>query len=303
MWQRLAAVVLRYRQPLIIIVVFITAVMGYFASRIELSYEFSKAIPSDNPRYKEYLAFKQKFGDDGNLLVLGIQTRNFFQLDNFNKFRELNERLQKIPYVENVLSVANAVNLLKDSSTQKLITKPVFSDLQNQEGINLGKDILYTLPFYNGLLYNMQTGAYLVIVRINKDILNSKGRTKVINNILDATNRYTTSTKIPVHLSGLPLIRTQIADRIAREMKWFIFGSLALSALILLLLFRSFMTMALSIAVVVVGVIWSVGLTFLLGYKITLLTALIPPLIVVIGIPNCIYFLNKYHSTYLQTND
>ncbi|MEO5502055.1 MAG: MMPL family transporter, partial [Ginsengibacter sp.] len=103
--------------------------------------------------------------------------------------------------------------------------------------------------------------------------------------------------------SGLPLIRTQIADRIAREMKWFIFGSLALSALILLLLFRSFMTMALSIAVVLIGVIWSVGLTFLLGYKITLLTALIPPLIVVIGIPNCIYFLNKYHSTYLQTND
>lgn len=303
MWQRLAALVLKYRQLLLIILFLITAVMGYFASRIELSYEFSKAIPSDNPRYKEYLSFKQKFGDDGNLLVLGIQTKDFFQLQNFKSFRQLNDRLQTIPYVENVLSVSNAVNLLKDSSTQKLITKPVFTDAPTQESMLHDEDILYTLPFYNSLLYNKETGAYLIIVRINKDILNSKGRTKVINNILEATNSYTASTKIPVHLSGLPLIRTQIADRIAREMKWFIFGSLALSALILLLLFRSLMTMALSLAVVLIGVIWSIGLTFLLGYKITLLTALIPPLIVVIGIPNCIYFLNKFHATYRQTHD
>jgi predicted RND superfamily exporter protein len=86
-------------------------------------------------------------------------------------------------------------------------------------------------------------------------------------------------------------------------MKWFIIGSLALSALILLLMFHSLKTTLLSLSVVIVGVIWSVGIMYLFGYKITLLTALIPPLIVVIGIPNCIYFLNKYHSTYKATGN
>ena len=110
-------------------------------------------------------------------------------------------------------------------------------------------------------------------------------------------------THIATHISGLPFIRTEVANRIAREMKWFIIGSLALSALILLIMFRSVSTTLLSLLVVIIGVIWSIGITWLFGYKITLLTALIPPLVIVIGIPNCIYFLNKYHSTYKKTGN
>jgi len=61
--------------------------------------------------------------------------------------------------------------------------------------------------------------------------------------------------------------------------------------------------MLLSLAVVIIGVLFSMGTIFLLGYKINILTALIPPLIVVIGIPNCIYFLNKFHTEYNHTGD
>ncbi len=140
-------------------------------------------------------------------------------------------------------------------------------------------------------------------VRINKDILNSKERTLVVNDIIQLTDSFSKASNIETHLSGLPLIRTVVADRIQAEMKLFLFGSLAFSVLILLLFFRSLSTTLLSLAVVVVGVIWTLGLTYLFGYKITLLTALIPSLVVVIGIPNCIYFINKYHTSYLQTKD
>jgi predicted RND superfamily exporter protein len=278
--------------------------MAFFASKIKLSYEFAKAIPVDNPKYQDYLTFKERFGDDGNVLVIGVQTNQFFELNNFSAFRNLNEELKKVPHVEDVLSISNAVNLLKDTSSQKLIAQPVFPiRLSSQQQIDSSKNVLYTLPFYKSLLYNPATDAYLLVVRINKDILNSKGRTLVINDIVGHLDKYTAATKIETHISGLPLIRTQVADRIAREMKWFIIGSLALSALILLLMFHSLKTTFLSLSVVIVGVIWSVGIMYLFGYKITLLTALIPPLIVVIGIPNCIYFLNKYHSTYKATGN
>jgi predicted RND superfamily exporter protein len=304
MWQRLAKFVLKNRLILLILLFAVTAVMAFFASKIQLSYEFSKAIPTDNPKYQDYLSFKQKFGDDGNVLVIGVQSDQFFQLNNFKAFSKLNSELKKVPYVEDVLSAANAVDLLKDTASQKLDAIPIFpKDPQTQAQIDSSLKIFYSLPFYKSLLYNPATKAYLLVVRINKDILNSKGRTKVINDIIDRTNEYTASTKIQTHISGLPLIRTQVADRIAREMKWFIIGSLVLSALILLLMFRSVKTTLLSLLVVITGVIWSVGIMYLFGYKITLLTALIPPLIVVIGIPNCIYFLNKYHSTYRRTGN
>jgi uncharacterized protein len=304
MWKRLAKFVLQNRIILLILLFACTAVMAFFAAKIKLSYEFSKAIPTDNPKYQDYLSFKQKFGDDGNLLVIGIQTDSFFELNNFKAYRQLNVDLKKIPKVENVLSVPNAVDLVKDTASQKLNAVPIFPNtINSQQDLDSARRLFYTLPFYKTLLYNPQTNAYLIAIRINKEVLNSPGRTKVINDIVNATNDFTNRTHIQTYLSGLPLIRTEIADRIAREMKWFVIGSLFLSAFILLLMFRSISTTLLSLLVVIIGVIWSVGITFLFGYKITLLTALIPPLIIVIGIPNCIYFLNKYHSTFKKTGD
>lgn len=304
MWKRLAKFVLKNRLVLLILLFLCTGLMAFYASKIKLSYEFSKAIPTDNPKYQDYLSFKNKFGDDGNLLVIGVQTDHFFELKNFESYRKLNNDLKKVPFVENVLSVVNAADLLKDTASQKLNTIPVFdSTLNSQTQLDSSKKLLYTLPFYKSLLYNPKTNAFLTVVRINKDVLNSPGRTKVINDIIKVTDAYTSRTNIQTHISGLPLIRTEVADRIAHEMKWFIIGSLALSALILLIMFRSVSTTLLSLLVVIIGVIFSVGITYLFGYKITLLTALIPPLVVVIGIPNCIYFLNKYHSTFKRTGN
>lgn len=240
MWQRLAKFVLKNRFLLLILLFATTALMAFFASKIKLSYEFSKAIPVDNPKYQDYLSFKSQFGDDGDILVIGVKTDKFFNLNNLEAFRKLDSALKKVPFVENVLGVTDAVKLLKDTASKRLVAIPIFSkSLTTQQQIDSSRIILQSLPFYKSLLYNPNTNAYLLVVRINKDILNSKGRTQVINDIISHTDKYTASTKIPVHISGLPLIRTQIADRIAREMKWFIIGSLALSAMILLLMFRS----------------------------------------------------------------
>jgi len=293
--------VLKFRGPLLVFLLLVTVVMGYFASKVKLSYEFAKAIPTDNAKYLEYKAFKAKFGDDGNMLVIGLQADSFFTLSFFNACKQFHQQLRQIKYVENVLSIPAAMDLRKDAQTEKLVAQKIFSDsISTQAELDSAVKHFYNLPFYRTLLYNPQTKAYLVAVRINKDILNSKERTAVINNITQAVKQFEEKTNTEVHVSGLPLIRTVVADRIQNEMKYFLFGSLLLSTLILLLFFRSVSTTLLSLLVVVTGVIWSVGILYLCGYQITLLTALIPCLVVVIGIPNCIYFINKYHSSWLQ---
>ena len=302
MWQRLGAWVIKNRVVLLIILVISTSIMGYFASQVKLSYEFSKAIPTDNAKYVAYQAFKQKFGDDGNLLVIGIKTDKLFELNTFKAYQTLQTNLKKISNVEDVLSIPTAINLQKDELTEQLSTYKIFADsIASQADLDVAKANFLSLPFYTSLLYNSATNAYLMGVRINKDTLNSSRRTLIIAEINTAVEAFETSTKIETHLSGLPLIRTQIADKVKNEMKYFLIGSLLLSVLILLLFFRSISTTLLSLTVVVFGVLWSVGLTHLFGYKISLLTALIPSLVVVIGVPNCIYFLNKYHTNYIQS--
>jgi predicted RND superfamily exporter protein len=304
MWQRLGKFVIKNRLVLLIGLFAATAVMGYFASKVKLSYEFARAIPVDNPKYKDYKAFQERFGDDGNVLVIGIKTDSFFTPSVFLAYYNLHKQLRKVEYVEEILSVPAAIALQKDTVTEKLQPVKIFTDALIESGnIDSAKNIFLNLSFYKSKLYNPEAHAYLMAVRLNKQAINSEKRTKIVADITKEVKQFETSTKIETHLSGLPLIRTVVGDRIKNEMGYFLVGSLALSALILLLFFRSVSTALLSLVVVGFGVIWSLGVLQLCGYKISLLTALIAPLVVVIGIPNCIYFVNKYHTSYLQNKD
>jgi predicted RND superfamily exporter protein len=277
--------------------------LGWQASKVKLSYEFSRAIPTDNPKYKEYEEFRKKFGDDGNLLVVGIQSKDLFKQNIFNDYVTLENGIKKVNGVTSIISVPASVNLVRNESENFTAVRIFRDTVLSQQEIDSSKNVFLNLPFYRNLLYNPSTNAWLMGVSIQSSILNSPARTKVVNQIADLTNQFSSKHNIETHLSGLPLIRTQMANRIQREMRWFLIGSVLLSAIILLLFFRSLSATALSLAVVIIGVVWSLGIMNLFGYKITLLTALIPPLIVVIGIPNCIYFLNKYHSSYRETNN
>ena len=257
MWKRLAAFVIQFRFPLLVILFIVTALMGFFASRVKLSYEFAKAIPIDNPKYIEYQNFRQKFGDDGNLLVIAIQTDQLFTAPVFNDFINLQLDLKKVHGVESVQSVSNSFNLNKNEATQKLVPVMIFpKDSITQQKLDSAHLLFSRLPFYKGFIYNPETNAYLIGISINKELLNSAGRTAVVKSIVALTDDYTRKTKIPTYLSGLPLIRTLVADRVAVEMKWFLIGSLLLSAFILIIFFRSFSTMLLSLGVVIISVIW-----------------------------------------------
>ncbi len=303
MWQRLAQFVLKYRRILLIVLLLLTGVMGYFASKVKLSYEFSKAIPTDNPKYLDYQAFRKTFGDDGNLLVIGVQTKDLFRFENYRAYKTFEDSLKNISGVESILSIPSSVILMKDSTTEKLQAVKIFGDINNQLQLDSALQTFYNLPFYKTLLYNPDSYAYLMGARINKNILASSARTQTIEGIQKAAAKFEKQTQIETHLSGLPLIRTVVADRIRNEMKYFLLGSLLFSVVILMLFFRSVGTTLLSLAIVLVGVIWTVALIYLCGYNITLLTALLPSLVVVIGIPNCIYFINKYHSSYVEKKD
>ncbi|MET0242920.1 MAG: MMPL family transporter [Flavitalea sp.] len=278
--------------------------MAYHAAHVKLSYEFSRAIPVDNPKYQTYQAFRQKFGEDGNLLVIGVQSNDFFKKEFFNDYTALGETLKKVPFVESVLSIPTSTNLRKDSSAEKLNAIPIFvkgSILQTE--LDSSAAVFKNLPFYRGLLYNPEARTYLMGLGINKEVLNSKKRNEVVSAIVAAGDEFGKKHNIEMHYSGLPLIRTNMATKVANEMQWFLFGSIILSAVILLIFFRSFSATLLSLGVVIIGVIWCLGTIEFLGYRITLLNALIPPLVVVIGIPNCIYFLNKYHTSYLDKKE
>ncbi|WP_205509485.1 efflux RND transporter permease subunit [Longitalea arenae] len=303
MWEKIARFILRSRWTLLIILLALTGVMGYHASKVQMSYEFARAIPTDNPKYQAYQAFRSQFGEDGNLMAIGVTTPNLFRAAVFNDYAALAKQIRGVTAVEDVLSVPAATNLVKDLANEKLNAVPVFASRSlTQPELDSMSAVFFNLPFYKGLLYNPATNTYMMGIRINKEVLNSKRRNDVVAKIVEIADDFGRKHNIEMHYSGLPLIRTNLATKVAAEMQWFLLGSIILSAIILLVFFRSFSATAISLAVVIIGVIWCMGTIEWMGYKITLLTGVIPPLIVVIGIPNCIYFLNKYHTAYNDIN-
>lgn len=304
MWHKLAEFILKFKEYCLAFLLVITIVMGYFAAQVKLSYEFTKAIPDDNPKFVIYKDFVKKFGIDGATLVLGFTTDKMYTKEVFNQVHELHQQIKLIPAVTEMLSVPFAYELQKDSIETKFNVYPVFSaPYQNDSLLLADAQKFESLPFYKNLLYNKDSNAFIMAVSFIPDSINTGARTRIIRLLEEKLNTFSTKTNLSIHLSGLPYIRTIIADRIKKEMLWFLVGSLLLSAITLLLFFRSIPATLMSLAVVAMGVIWSFGTMVLMGQKITLLTALIPPLVVVIGIPNCIYFLNKYHTAYKETND
>ncbi len=277
----------------------ITVFMGYEATKIQLSYDFARILPESDADFKAYEAFKKKFGEDGSVMVIGVADTQFYQLDKFRDWYKLGDEIKALDGIEAVVSVARLYSVLRNDSLQKFEVKPIVSQLPvSQAEVDSIHHAIDNLPFYKGFIQNPETGATLMAITFDRSKLNTKNRIEVVRFVKEKAEAFGEKYKTTVHLSGLPYIRTAITSKIVEEMKMFMLLAVLVTAVVLFIFFRTFQVLFFSMIVVGVGVIWSVGTIALLGYKITILSGLIPPLIIVIGIPNSILLLNKYQVEY-----
>jgi predicted RND superfamily exporter protein len=278
--------------------------MAWKASYVKLSFMGSKILPLTDSAFIKYNNFKSQFGEDGNMMVLGVSSPDLLKKEQFNEWKALAADIQKIEGIKQVLSIGNLYDLQKDTSNQRFVLKQlsgttVLSDTE----MDSIKQRIYELPFYEGLLYNKESNATLMAINIDFKILNTKKRAPIIQSILDKADAFSKRNKLEVHYSGLPFIRTAVSRLVSKEFVLFLGLSILVAAVILFIFFRRLYPVIFPILLVIVGVIWSLATLVMFGYEITILTGLIPPLIVIIGIPNSILLLNKYHNELRKHGD
>ncbi|UII35094.1 MMPL family transporter [Fulvivirga ulvae] len=299
MWTKLAHIIIKFRLLLVLLLVAITAFMGYHAQNAEMSYDFAKTVPSDDPDMVIFQQFKQQFGEDGNLVALGIKDSSVYTPENFEKLRELSLVIADLEGVNDVLSLPLVQRLEKDTAERKFVLKQIFQGpAESKAAFDSLLQVAFDQRFYSGRLINEENGATLVLVSINREVVNSPKRLELTQKIVDAGTAFESDTDIQLHYAGLPFVRSVVAGKVRNEMQIFLFLSIAVTALILFLFFRTWDAVVFPITVIAVVVVWVLGSLALFDYKITLLTGLIPPVIVVIGIPNAVYLLNKYHQEF-----
>ncbi|RLD90281.1 MAG: RND family transporter, partial [Bacteroidetes bacterium] len=301
MWQVIVRVILRYRLIILSLIALITLFMGYTGSKINMSYEMASMLPNDDPINIEYQKFKKQFGQDGSVIFVAIQDSNLFTLDHFRSWYDLTGNVSKINGVEGVVSAAHAFSLVRNDSLKKFDFKPILNHRPtSQAEVDSAKKILYSLPLYNGRLFNKKTNVNLMMITLDKTVINSKKRIPLIGEIKEMIDQYGSTYHIKIHYSGLPYIRTVTSKMIQNELLLFILMALVIASILLFILFKSFRAVFFAMLVVIVAVIWALGTVVLFGYKITILTGIMPPLLIVIGVENSIFLLNKYLSEFRE---
>ncbi len=302
MWTKIAHNIIKYRLSLLIILVIVTVFMGYHASKVEMSYDFANTVPDDDPDMIELKEFRALFGDDGNFVAIGLRDSAIFEIENFRKFQALALSIFQMDGITDAIGLPILKRLEKDTAETRFVLRDIFPKNipGTQEDLDSMLRVAFDQKFYAGQIINEDNGALLMLATISKDILNTKNRIGLTDAIIEEGKQFTKETGIDLHYSGLPIIRSVIAGQVANEMKLFLFLSVLVTGLILLLLFRSWTAVVFPMIIIAVVVLWVLGTLALLDYKITILTGLIPPVIVVIGIPNSVYLLNKYHQEYLH---
>lgn len=281
------------------VLLLISAFMVFETLKIELSYEFAKILPDNDSSYVEYLNFKKKFGEDGNVMVIGFEDKKLFELQKINDWQKLTNDIKDIQGIKGVMSITSIFRVEKNDSLDKFEFTPIVKEpFKNQASVDSFKEEVSNLPFYKNLIYNPATGANLMAITFNKKDLDSKRRLTIVEDIKLVAETFAQKHHVEMHYSGMPYIRSAFMKKVSSEMTLFLLLAVLVTAIVLWVFFRSFTSVVFSIIVVAIGVLWSVGILQLFGYKITVLTGLIPPLIMVIGIPNCVFLINKYHTEY-----
>ncbi len=297
-WSKVARIILRNRWIIILIILINTLFLISQWKYVAISYTQKSILPENHPDVIQYDKFKSKFPNDNSTILVGIRDTSLFTAQKLNAWNDLSNEISKFNEVQGVLSIANLKILEKDTLHKKFIFKQLVTQKikNDQQALAIKTKIFDSLPFYKGIIYNKKTGAVQTIISLRKDIANSKKRAKFITRkLLPLFDKY--HQIFPkMHESGLIYVKTLDAEIIKKEIPLFIGLTLLVSAIILFFFFRSFSPMLISLFIVSIAVMWTFGFMGLFRFQISILTAIIPPLVIVIGVPNAIFLINKYQQ-------
>ncbi|WP_369048838.1 RND family transporter [Tenacibaculum sp. UWU-22] len=297
-WNKVASIILRNRYFVLVIIGIITALLASQMKYMRFSYTEANLLPEDHQANIDYNKFLKIFGEEGNLVILGVKDSTLFTPEKFNAWNKLIKNFDTIKQVDFTISIDDVKKLKADRAQRKFVLEPLFNkNPKTKEEIDKIKNQLFEkLPFYENLLYN-KNGTVQTAIYIKKDIVNTIERRNFIADYLIPTiSKFEKKYNLDVHISGLPYVRTVNSQNIIDEMGFFVLGALFITAFIFFFFFRSYRATFITLLVVSIGVIWAFGFIGLFRYEITVLSALIPPLIIVIGVPNAIFLINKYQQ-------
>lgn len=304
MWNKIADYIMNHRVLNLVIASVLLLFLGLNAFTIKMGYNLANTLPETDSTMVVYRQFLDKYGPDGRAIFIGMVDEKLFDLPNFQDYYDLNENIRKIEGVTECLSVTRVYNIVKNDSIKKFqLSHVVGRRPQTQKEVDSIKSVIESLAMYDGLLFNTETHSTMMLVTLDDEHSNTNLRKNVTDVLSTLLKDYSTRYGIEMHVSGMPYIREITTQKMVKEIVGFTFLSIVVAGLILYLFFRSWRPLVSVMTIVLLSVIYMFGIMALLDFDVTILTGVLPPLLIIIGVENSIFMLNKYHREFDVCHD
>lgn len=292
----IARLILRHKYLFLAIIVILTSFLGFYATRIETAFQFVKLLPDNDIASIQYNKFKKYFKQDGTILIIGTEFNKLYQVHFFNEWVNLANRVKKIKGIQSVVSIDRLIKITYNDTSEKFTTE-LISPPQPLDSLALKNylDNITHNKFYEDIIFSKKNNIAVMTLTFNEKELNSAQRLSITDSIMNHIQYFQSKTNHDLHVSGMPFIRTTMMRKISAETTHFFIIGLIIVSILLWIFFRSPLVILFSGMVVIFGVLSALGIMVLLGYKLSILSGLLPALLIIIGVPNCILIINKYH--------
>ena len=250
-----------------------------------------RLLPAQDADRAVYQRTREAFGDTDPVLLSVLFPDGVFTAGNLDKVAELAAQLRELPDVSDVFSLENAPNLLVEEGALE-VSSFTAQAAARPERIAQLREQLATNPIYGNTLVSRDglEAAFAITLR---DIDETTFRADGYPERMVALAREVTGATV-VRITGAAVIKRATADSLLATLKFTLPAVFVVISLVLLLAFRDFRIALAGILTVSVSLIGTLALLVTLGWKLHLLTALTPALVVTQGLCYCIHWLSDF---------
>ena len=290
--ERLYLLVVNRPKTLLLLLFLLTCVFGVYAKDIRLDSSVESLLSQNNPDSQYYAEVRQLFGSD-EVGVVGLLADNIYTADVLHKITRLTEALGNIEGVQEVLSLANAVDPIADVVEPPLLVTQIPTD---QAGLDALRETLADRPIYlKNLVSEDGKAAAINIFFADMDDAEfmQRGIDEQVQAILDA-ERATGPEQL--FYTGLPRFKVYSARAMQSDLSRFVPLTLLAIVVVLFASFRSIRGVLLPALTILVSLIWTLGIMVFAGSSLSLGSIALPPLILVLGTAYSLHMVAEYYE-------
>ena len=296
-----------YKHPRVIlgIILGLTLFFALQLPRIRFDNNNFRFIPESDPARIADAEMAKIFGDSVPLLI-GIQRRYSTIIDcNFlKKMQELDKQLLALPLVKNVVSLTTTTHIetVGDSIVSgKLVPEHLTG---SPEELNTITERLRSLDTYNRSLVSddLKATQTIIFLNIKQEESGSPETIAVCRKVMSIAEEWDFPDSV-AYVTGAPVFSEIVNEATSHDLMFLVPIVVIVVAGVLFFSFRRFTGVFLPLLTVIISCIWAIGAMALLQIPLTILSTVLPVILIAVGSAYGIHVINHYFDEVTQSKE